>query len=117
MFEYLEKSKCRENVSDILHSVGMDKTAAQELTFNYPECFEPMSRLTYQLPRQIFHLIATLVFLEHILTKSRRPHYSIYHYKNNIDAKLLNVTSANVQRERVVQCYRETRKLIGNRVN
>ncbi len=117
MFEYLEKSKCREDVSDILHSVGMDKTAAQELTFSYPDCFEAMSRLAYQLPRQIFHLIATLVFLEHILTKSIRPHYSIYHYKNNIDAKLLNITSVSVQRERVVQCYHETRKLVGNRIN
>lgn len=116
MFEYLEKNKCREDVSDILHSVGMDKMAAQELTFCYPECFESMSRLTYQLPRQIYHLIATLVLLEHILTKSIRPHYSIYHYKNSINAKLFKSTSVSVKRERVVQCYREARNLVGFRI-
>lgn len=112
MYKRINNSKYQEDVCNILHSVGMDKMAAQELTFCYPEYFDSMSSLKYQLPIQVFRLISALVFLEHLLTKCFKPHYSIYHYIESINAKLISVASVYVKRERVEECYLEASYLV-----
>lgn len=92
--------KYQEDVSKILHSIGMDRIAAKELTHCYSDYFESINRFKYQLPRQIFQLITTRSFLEHILTKCFKPHYSIYHYIESINVKLRCETQVHFKKDR-----------------
>jgi hypothetical protein len=99
------KPNCVYSIYNQLKEIGVDKQAAKDTVSNYQEDIGRIACFTHTLSRRPKRIVSTLVLLEVMLTKCRRPHYSLYHRRNQLSKYLHTCLHRDNNRQKVLDCY------------